>query len=288
MISVVKRIMKIIKSDVKVYVGTLIFILLLIFALISFLAPSWHKAWYFLPRDQLPQLSSDPTYWLGTTTNGRSVFWSLARATLNSLIIGLVAATLAAHIGLILGILAGLRSGVIGAIIMMLADVFITIPPLPLHVVLVTIFKEYISLPLLGLIFVIPSSWAWPARQIRALVTSLREREFILTSLLSGNTTRRILLNEIFPYTFGWHLVNFLNTVLFAIGSEAGLAILGLSLMREDTLGMMIYWIIYFNPLYRGIWWWVIPPIVVLILIFVSLYLISTGLQDYFNLRFKR
>lgn len=269
-----------VKTNFKLCIGLIILLSLFALGLISIYIPPRYRNWYSLPKDMPPQLGSDPAYWLGTSSNGRSVLYSLMRAILNSLIIGFITALVASHIGLFLGMISGIRGGLIDRIISFLADAFIAIPPLPLHIVVVIALKEYISLPLLGLLFVIPSSWAWPARQVRAVVLSLREREYVLTSLLSGNNVLQIVIGEMMPHLIGWHVANFINTVLFAIGSEMGLAILGLSLLREDTLGVIVYWIIYFGALYRGVWWWTLAPVVTTIVLFASLYLISSGIQE--------
>jgi len=273
--------------NIKFRVGFILLISIIILSIFSFSSPPYYKQWYKLPTDQPPKLSIDITYVLGTTTNGRSVFYILVNAIINSLIIGLFTALIASHLGLFAGIVAGTKGGVVEKIIMFLADILIVIPALPLYILLAMFLRKILTIYTIGLIISI-TSWAWPARQVRAIVMSLRERDYILTAKLSGMNSIKIVVSEIFPHLLGWHLANFTNTVLYSIASETSLAILGLSILQEDTLGTMIYWALQYGALYRGLIWWIIPPVVTIILLFASLYLISLGLSEYINPKLRK
>ncbi|RLE84887.1 MAG: ABC transporter permease [Thermoprotei archaeon] len=288
-ILLLKNIYEIFKSiyltNIKFRIGFIIFIIILFFGfIVSSFAPVDPTRWYTFPKD-LPPSFEHP---LGTTTMGRSVFWMLVESIKKSLIIAFTTAMIASHVGLFLGMIAGLKGGVVDKVLMMITDVFIVIPSLPVLILLVSLLKDYLNLYLLGALISI-FSWPWPSRQIRGIVLSLRERGFMKTASLSGMPFFRIILLEIMPFVLGWHLINFTNTILYSISSEAGLAILGLSLLSDATLGVMIYWAhMQWYALMRGIWWWVVSPVVTLILIFTSLYLISIGLSEYLNPRLRQ
>lgn len=273
------------RKDVKFRLGFTLFIVILVLGSISTFTPPYYKTWYYFRKDLPPTFQSIDLI-LGTTTNGRSVFWSLVNAIINSLAIAAITTLIASHLGLMVGLIAGLKGGITDRVLMTITDTFVVIPGFPLLFVLSMILRHYLTTPLLGLMISI-TSWPWPARQIRAIVLGLRERDFVLTARLSGAGTFKIIVQELMPYVLGWHLVNATNTVLYSIGSEAGLAILGLSILGEDTLGTMIYWAQHYGALYRGKIWWILPPVITLILIFVSLYLISLSLQEYFNPRLR-
>ncbi len=243
------------------------------------------KSWHSFPKDRAPSPSSIGML-LGTTTNGRSVFWILTRAILNSFAIGFVTALVASHIGLFIGILAGLKGGLAERILVFIIDSFIVIPGLPLLIVLSMSLREYLNVVLIGLIISV-IAWTWPARQVRALVLSLREKEHVVLARFSGMKLGRIIVSEIFPYIVSWHFANMVNTVLFAIATEAGLAVLGLSKLEEDTLGTMIYWANNYSALFRGLWWWISSPIITLILLFIGLYLVAVGIGEYANPRLR-
>ena len=83
----------------------------------------------------------------------------------------------------------------------------------------------------------------------------------------------------------GWALANFINTILVAISSESGLAIIGLSSLKQATLGTMIYWAMQHQALLLNKWLWILSPIVAIMLLFIGLFLVSTGWSDYFASR---
>lgn len=280
--SIIRTFKNIYKTNIKFKIGFNIFLLILILGfIISYFSPVDTKTWYVVPKDKPPSLN----YLLGTSTMGRDIFWELCSSIKNSLVIALIAATIGSHIALVLGLIAGIKGGILDRILMFITDTFIIIPGFPLLMVIMTVFKEVMSIPLMGglmgLIF-----WRAPLRAVRSMTLSLRERSFVFTARLSGMGMFRILLYEFMPHLLAWHLVNLTNTTLHAIAMESGLAILGLSVLSENTLGVMLFWSINsFSALYRGIWWWVIAPVVTLILIFSSLYLLSVGLSEYLHPR---
>lgn len=278
--SLARSIVTIYRSSLKFRAGFSVLVAIVAFGAISLATPPYHWQWYKLPKDQPPSLSGGLDALMGTTTNGRSVFWASTNAVINSLAIGILTALVASHLGLLTGLAAGYRGGLVDRTLMLLTDSFVVIPQLPLLIVLAMLLKDVLSVPLMALLISI-TSWPWPARQVRAIVVSLREREFVFTAILTGIPGWKVILKEMMPHLLGWHLINATNTVLYAIGAEVGLSVLGLSILSTDTLGTMIYWsVIGFPSLFRGIWWWVIPPIVLTIAIFVGLYLISAAVAE--------
>jgi len=271
-------------SKIKFRLGFTFFIVILLLGfVVSFFAPMDPRRIYAVPKDLPPSIEHP----LGTSTMGRDVFWELCASIRNSMIIALMTALIASHIGLFIGLIAGIKGGTLDRILMFMTDTFIIIPGLPLLMVVITVLKQWITLPLLGALISIVS-WPWPARQVRAMVLSLRERTFIYTAMLSGMGMAKVLLREIMPYLLGWHLINFTNTILFAIGMETGLGILGLSVLGENTLGVMIYWALnQFFALFRGILWWIAAPIAASTFIFVAFYLTSMGLSEYLHPRVR-
>ena len=278
------------KTNKKFRIGFILFTTLMILVFISFFAPPKYMYWYSYPK-KLPPTPTSIDLILGTTDNGRSVFWIFTNAIKNSLIIGLVTSLVSSHVGLFIGMFAGFKGGFIDKMLMFITDTIIVIPALPLYIVVLMAFKSYISalgnpIPFMGLIFSI-TGWCWPARQVRALVLSLREREFIITSLLSGNPIAGIIIKEIMPHLLAWHLINSTNAILYGISMETGLAIIGLSILDKDTLGTMIYWALYYGALFRGVWWWYSTPIVGATIVFLAFFLISHGISEYVNPKIK-
>jgi len=285
-IKIFLNIINLIRSNTKLLIGTILFLPILLLAILSSLTPADYIYKYRYPKDLPPSIASIDLI-LGTTTDGRSVFWILLNAVKNSLIIGIITALISAHIGLIVGLFIGMKGGVIDKIITFIADAFIVIPAFPLQAVLAMALKDVMTIPLLATLLAIPD-WPWPARQLRAIALSIREKDFIIVAQLSGRSILKIVVSDIMPHVLGWHLTNFTNTVLWAIGMETGLAIFGLSILSMDTLGTMVFWSLHYQAIYRGVWWWYIPVLIILVMIFVSLYLVSVGIGEIINPRLRR
>nr|WP_246333477.1 nickel ABC transporter permease subunit NikC [Aureimonas mangrovi] len=138
------------------------------------------------------------THWLGTDHLGRDILSRLIVGAGVSL--GSVAATLS--LILALGIVIGGTSGFIGGrtdqIIMRCTDVFLTFPTLVLALFMVGMLGTGLVNVILAIAL---SHWAWYARIVRGIVLSLKHRDFILASRLSGMSGARIFATHLLPAT---------------------------------------------------------------------------------------
>ena len=73
---------------------------------------------------------------------------------------------------------------------------------------------------------------------------------------------------------------NFINTVLVATILETSIAVIGLSNSEVATLGTMLYWALEFQAILGERWWWIWPPVVSIVLLFIGLFLVSSGLEE--------
>lgn len=255
-----------------------------VFLLFGFLLPVFASsdptAWNMLPSNLPPSAQ----HLFGTTDLGQDTFWFLSLAVRNSMIIGLITAALATAIGVLVGLIAGYEGGLTDRLLTLLTDTFIVIPSLPILILIASLLKGRASLVLIAVVLVV-FNWPWPARQTRAMALSLREREFINTARFSGASTLRIIILEVFPYIRAWSMANFVNTVLVAVGAEAGLAVIGLSNMQQATLGTMIYWALQHQALLLGAWFWIGSPVVAVMILFLGLFAVSTGVVQYSTVR---
>lgn len=254
---------------------TLLGLIVLLGWALPWFAPADPRAWNTVPRN----LSPSGEHFLGTTNLGQDTFWLLSWATRNSLIVGIIVAFFATLIGVIAGLMAGFTGGIVDRALTLLMDVFIVIPSLPILILMASLLQGKASIYLISGILVL-FNWPWPARQSRAMALSMREREFINTAWFSGQGTGKIIARQIFPYITAWALANLINTVLVAISTESGLAVIGLSSLEESTLGTMIYWALQHQALLGERWWWIGAPVVTIIVLFVGLFLTSTGASE--------
>ncbi|MCA9890893.1 MAG: ABC transporter permease, partial [Anaerolineae bacterium] len=218
---------------------------------------------------------------LGTNTQGQDIFWYLVYSVRNSLILGVGVSIFTTLISAVLGLSAGYIGGWYDRIIMILTDSVIAIPSFPILIVLGTLVRGNTNFFILGLILVI-FGWAWGARTVRSMALSIREHEFINTSRFSGSNTVEIIFQEIFPYVFAYMVVGFINSILFVINTEAALAVIGLSKVEIPTLGSIIFWALNYNAMFIGQYMWIVAPVVATVVLFLGLFLTSTGYNQMF------
>jgi peptide/nickel transport system permease protein len=127
------------------------------------------------------------------------------------------------------------------------------------------------------------TSWPWTARSVRAQTTSLRNRDHVNLSKLSGHSMPRIILKDILPYIASYVVMAFILQVASGILSEATISMLGLGPRNVATLGLMMFWAGSFNALFTGNWWAFIPMVLMISLITFSLNLMNSGLDQIFN-----
>ena len=221
-------------------------------------------------------------HWLGTTSLGQDIFWLLMEAIHNSLLIGLIVALIGTVVGVFVGLLAGFSGGVVDRVLTVVTDTFVVIPSLPILILMTSLMKGTSTAVLMALVLAM-FAWAWPSRQIRSMALTMKERDFIQTAWFSGEGTVQVILTEILPFALTWSLSNFLNATLSAIASESSLAVLGLSPANLISLGNMIQWARERNAIFAGQWFWIGSPIMATVLLFIGLFLLITGYNDYLS-----
>jgi len=255
--------------------------LIAVLGLGSFILPFFCPVDPAIQASYLKNMPVSGTHWLGTNALGQDTFWFLVFSVRNSLILGVLVGVCVTIISTAIGLSAGYIGGNFERIVMVLVDSFITIPLLPILIILGAVIRGNSSFLTVGLIIVV-FGWAWGARTIRSMALTLREREFINTARFSGAGTLDILVKEVFPYVTAYMLVGFINTVLFAINTEATLAVIGLSKVEVPTLGSIIFWALNYNALFTGNYAWIVAPIIATVLLFLGLFLSSTGFNAAF------
>jgi peptide/nickel transport system permease protein len=127
--------------------------------------------------------------------------------------------------------------------------------------------------------------WVWTARAVRAQVVSLRNRDHVNLSKLSGHSVIHIILNDIFPYIASYVVMALILQISSGILTEASLSILGLGPRTTEvpTLGLMMNWAMIYQAEILGKWWAYFPVLITIALITFSMNLMNTGLDQIFN-----
>lgn len=208
---------------------------------------------------------------LGTDQRGRDVLTLLILGIRTSLTVGISATIIASLLGLGLGLATGYMGGLFDAFVMRIVDILLSIPTLPIMMVLAGVWgKGLWQLVLILSIF----SWMGTARSVRALVLTVRESPWIEGLKALGAKRRYIIRRHLVPEAAPILLANVALGVPGAILAEAGLAFLGLSDPRLISWGRMLHEAHSFGAFTEGAWWLLLPPglgIVALCLIFMDI-----------------
>lgn len=222
---------------------------------------------------------------LGTDNFGRDVLTELIKATQVSLLIGFVAGIIATMIGLTLGLLSGYIGGMVDDVIMFITNLFTVIPGFVLLILISFSLGQESRGAVTVAVVIGLTSWVWTARAVRAQVVSLRNRDHVNLSKLSGHSVVHIILTDILPYIASYVVMALILQISSGILAEAGLSILGLGPRTTDvpTLGLMMNWAMIYQAELQGKWWAYFPVLLAIAMITFSMNLMNTGLDQVFN-----
>lgn len=236
----------------------------------------------YINISQVPNVRVLP---LGTDNFGRDMLTEVISATGTSLRIGFIAGSIATMIGLTLGLLAGYIGGWVDNIIMFFTNLFTVIPSLVLLVLIsYSIGQEQRGAVAVAVVIGL-TSWVWTTRAVRAQVISLRHRDHVNLSKLSGHSIPHIIVADILPYIASYVVMAFILQISSGILAEASLSILGLGPKTTEvpTLGLMMNWAMIYSAHIMGKWWAYFPVIVAIASVSFSMNLMNTGLDQVFN-----
>ena len=225
-------------------------------------------------------------YPLGTDTAGRDLFAVMVMGTALTAKVGVLAGLIGIAFGTMLAFVAAYYGGWADRIIGFAVDVLLTVPGLLVLVVLASTYPGKMTTTLMALV-IASLAWREPARQIRAQVLVMREANYVQMARLSGRGGLAIIFTEMIPNLLPYLGAAAVSAVAGSILASVGLEALGLGPRDEPTLGMTIYWLISEGAFLRGLWWWIVEPLTVLVLLFVGLYLLVIGLDEFANPRLR-
>lgn len=223
-------------------------------------------------------------HFFGTTSRGQDLFWWLTFAVRNSLFLGLVTAMISRVIAVVVGLSAGYRGGWLDRVLMSINDSFVVLPLLPILILLGFLLRDNMNLFYLAVILGL-FGWPFDARLIRSQVLSLKERAFTRTAVYSGTSAFWITIHEHLPFVLPIVFATTINNILWSIGMEVTLSILGLSDLTTPTLGTALFWANQHGALVAGVWWWIAAPALVAILLFLGLYFLFASINEYIDPR---
>jgi peptide/nickel transport system permease protein len=190
------------------------------------------------------------THPLGTDDLGQDVLARLLYGGRISLAVGLAAMMVACFVGILVGALAGMSRGSIDAALMWLTDLFLSLPQLPLLLLVIYLFRDGLKAVLgpeggvfVMIVIVIGGlRWMPVARLVRAQILSIREKEFIEAARALGASRLRMVVRHILPNALGPVIVAGTIDVAAAIIAESTLSFLGLGFPPDiPTWGRVLF-----------------------------------------------
>jgi peptide/nickel transport system permease protein len=253
---------------------------LLLFVVLTIVGPLLTN---YPPMDYVGPLSAPPSseFWFGTTSFGQDIFSQFVHGLKASFLVGIVGGGLGTLLGMLVGFTAGYRGGMVDEALNMLTNIVLVIPTLAVLLIIVA-YLEVRGI-FIESIFIGCTAWPWAARAIRAQTFSLRSRDFVDLTRLSGMNSLKIIFTEIAPNMMSYLLLVFILQFGGAVLIAATLDFIGLGPTDAMSLGLMMNNAVLWGALILGIWWWFIPPGVAITAIVGALYITNVGLDEVFN-----
>ena len=187
---------------------------------------------------------------LGTDDLGQDLLARMLYGGRISLAVGLAAMSVSVVVGTVVGALAGISRGSIDAALMWLIDLFLSLPQLPVLLLLIYLFRNSLTAwlgPELGMFILVVAGigafrWMIVARLVRAQFFALREKEFVEAARALGASTFRLVVRHILPNALGPVIVAGTIDVAAAIIAESTLSFLGLGFPPDiPTWGRILF-----------------------------------------------
>ena len=199
-----------------------------------------------------------------------------------SLLAGLIAATLSVLLGIVMGGLAGFYGGWTDNLLMRGAELFLALPwlyllfavraALPLHITQAEVFLLLVVV--MGLV-----GWARPARLIRGVVLTAKERNFVLAARGFGASDRYLLCRHVLPQTSGVVLTQLALLIPQFVLAEVTLTFLGLGVGEPlASWGSLLSALQQYSVL--SSYWWMFLPALLLAPLFLAYYMAADALQE--------
>ncbi len=222
---------------------------------------------------------------LGTDEFKRDVFFGILIGTPVALFIGVSVALSSSVIGLFYGLMAGYKGKKTGILMLILIDIFMTIPSFILLIIISLNFGR--NLLFLIALFIL---FGWPGLALlnRTFSIQLKNYQYVEASKLMGESDFKIVFRHMIPQLLAFTLANFALSVPSAILGESALSFLGFGDPSFPTWGQMLEDAHSSSAEIKGYWWWVLAPGVMISITSIAFILIGRSLEGLVKISKKR
>ncbi|WP_436911594.1 ABC transporter permease [Halosimplex marinum] len=224
----------------------------------------------------------------GTTASGVDILSQLVYATPAMLLMITAGAVFTVVLGTAVGTLAGYKGGRVDSVLMTITDVMMTIPGLPLTIVLAAVLQIEGHPVVIGVLITV-NAWAGLARAIRSQVLTLRDAEYVEASRIMGIPTPRIIGSDIVPNLMPYISMNFVRQARAVIFGAVGLYFLGVLPYNSNNWGVMMNAAVNRAGATSSAaaFHWLLVPMVTIIVLALGLTLLAQGADRVFNPRVR-
>lgn len=272
------------RRNPSLVIGLVLLLLLVLFVIVGSIKTDSKDA---QPLSYKPSQPPSAEHWLGTDRLGKDILAVMTEGTPKTTRIGLIAGTIGVVIGTLLAFFSGYYGGWFDTFTRSLVDILRTVPPLVVLIVIAISIQGKMTIEQMALTVSV-LSWLDPTRVLRSQVLVIKRQTYVELARFTGMSGPEIIFKEMMPNLMPYIVSTFVLSVSSAIFASLGLEALGLGPFESNTLGITIYWNIWYGSLLNGWWWWWAPPIIIIVLLFVGLFLVSRGLDEWANPRLRR
>ena len=266
-------------------IGLLGLIGLLFFLLLAFVGP------YIIPLDTKVKVDQiyAPISWehpLGTDSQGKDVWTQIVHGGRELILVSVAAALLSTIIGASLGALSAVAGGWLDSALTFLTDIWLTIPQLPLLIVLAAFIR--VNNPVTLVLIIGLLSWPGLLRAVRSQVLAIKQSDYIEAARVLDLGTGHIVFREILPNMMSYITINFILAVTAAMGFQATLVFLGVVPLSGNNWGVMIRFADTRGAIFsRDSFWYIMAPVLSIALFQLTLVALERGLAEVFNPRLR-
>ncbi len=242
-----------------------------------------------LPYDPTPnpyEILAQPSWEhpLGTDELGRDLLRRIIAGSKSVLTIAFLTGLFTVAIGVVLGMISGLVGGWVDKIIMLITNLFMTVPTFPIMLVLaqVTTITNAVVFSFLLSVF----SWSGLCRAVRSQIVSIKERDFIQICKVINLPKTHIIFKELFPNIGSYVVVNFIMIMRNAITASVGIMMLGVVAYDHTNWGAILNsaQVYIMNPNAVLLW---LSPVLFIVLFQAGVILLANGLDVVLNPRLR-
>lgn len=194
---------------------------------------------------------------LGTDNSKRDIWSGIIAGVKWALLIGLFTAAVAVSIGVVYGVMSAYFGGWRDSIMQRIFEIFVSIPLLPLLIVMSAVFKPSI---LILIIMMSAFFWVGPVKTVRSIGLQIKEEVYIEASQSFGASDARIIFKHMVPLLIPYSFASMALYVPRAIVYESSISLLGLGDSTIVTWGQILHDALSGGAVLNRQWWWVIPP----------------------------